>query len=51
MCEITALQRGNILVKILHLSSSCIYTLYTVLTLCLQCFDAVGWAAGRASSL
>ena len=26
------------------------YSLY-LLTLCLQCFDAVGWAAGRASGL
>jgi len=24
---------------------------YRVLLLCLQCFDAVGWAAGRASGL
>ena len=25
--------------------------LVTLLGLCLQCFDAVGWAAGRASGL
>ena len=26
-----------------------IYTTVIIMTLCLQCFDAVGWAAGRAS--
>jgi len=26
-------------------------TIYKVVNLCLQCFDAVGWVAGRASSL
>ena len=29
---------------------SFIFILYDMLR-CLQCFDAVGWAAGRASSL
>jgi len=28
-----------------------IMVLYNVFTWCLQCFDAVGWAAGRASGL
>jgi len=27
------------------------YSVRFVLFVCLQCFDAVGWAAGRASSL
>ena len=26
-------------------------TVYPACELCLQCFDAVGWAAGRASGL
>jgi len=26
-----------------------ILILFVVLKICLQCFDAVGWAAGRAS--
>ena len=30
----------------------CIYNaIYVPSVLCLQCFDAVGWAAGRASGL
>ena len=28
-----------------------IYTVLIVIIRCLQCFDAVGWAAGRASGL
>jgi len=28
-----------------------IIIIITTITLCLQCFDAVGWAAGRASGL
>ena len=27
------------------------YSMVPVFCLCLQCFDAVGWAAGRASGL
>jgi len=26
-------------------------SLFVIILICLQCFDAVGWAAGRASSL
>jgi len=32
--------------------SSCVFSLdYVCVYLCLQCFDAVGWAAGRAPGL
>ena len=31
--------------------SVCIVTFLPLLLLCLQCFDTVGWAAGRASGL
>ena len=30
--------------------SSAAFILYCSMVLCLQCFDAVGWAAGRASA-
>jgi len=29
----------------------CIFCELTAVSMCLQCFDAVGWAAGRASGL
>ena len=29
----------------------CLFASFVLLSLCLQCFDAVGWAAGRASGL
>ena len=38
---------GNNSVSSLH----CIIVSTGVMSGCLQCFDAVGWAAGRASSL
>ena len=28
-----------------------VFTFYCIYFSCLQCFDAVGWAAGRASGL
>ena len=34
----------------LYNSCCCIY-FYCLLSLCLQCFDAVGWASERASGL
>jgi len=44
----------NVLIVSIFLSlySVCMYfVLYYLLFLCLQCFDAVGWAAGRTSGL
>jgi len=32
-------------------ASYCALALMIICSLCLQCFDAVGWAAGRASGL
>jgi len=29
----------------------CIILMLSIFLFCLQCFDAVGWAAGRASGL
>ena len=34
-----------------HYTTRCGEFAFGAMTLCLQCFDAVGWAAGRASSL
>jgi len=33
------------------LKSKIILSFYHIVHFCLQCFDAVGWAAGRASGL
>ena len=50
---------GSQLCKILYNVCDCVFTicllliffLYSYIALCLQCFDTVGWAAGRASGL
>ena len=39
------------LVCVVSLLSRCLASFLFVLLLCLQCFDAVGWAAGRAPGL
>ena len=35
----------------LKVSKYAVFVAFTVFSGCLQCFDAVGWAAGRASGL
>ena len=52
-CADSALEVTNINFLIAHFATiyENIISLHVSLTFCLQCFDAVGWAAGRASGL
>jgi len=43
-------QTRNLNPQCIHVSSWFIFSVYSVLS-CLQCFDTVGWASGRASGL
>jgi len=47
--------RGDGIMKCLRpkycMRNMCFFVFLVVFSLCLQCFDAVGWAAGRASGL
>ena len=39
------------MIKVFIIRSKAVIVLLVCTAICLQCFDAVGWAAGRASGL
>jgi len=53
MCKIwlESIQVGNCVKMHLDMDIFKIMSVYLSLCLCLQCFDAVGWEAGKASGL
>ena len=49
--SITSSQTETVGIGQYHFIVDSVFFIILLLLLCLQCFDAVGWAAGRASSL
>ena len=50
-CNMIRTQTGTRQMPLQHLDSNSCYYVINYSVLCLQCFDDVGWVAGRASGL